>query len=431
MLALVFALVAFPVPVPPPPPGDAPPSTTDPTTPATTSDAPATTTDEPGTTEPSPTTGVQRDESGTKEEPVDFDEEDKKSDDESKRIRAGAGGGGGAVQETSSGLKMFVDFEAVSDLNKRNFVFRPNHTYVFVMAQVSDDIQFIIHVDTNPIFFELQWDALPGLSFKVGKIFVPFGTNEFHHIMGGRVDEQSFFLPETWSDYGVAMNHQPIDTDWLNVEYTLYAVNGSQGQVGADAQSQTIPTVGAGASATDNNYMKALGGRAKLTLLSSYVITPSVYFDVWDPDNKFPIVFYSLGFEARKGFIKLPIVDRLRLRGEYGYGEIALPFRNLQPGVLSVFGLGGYAVGRAAFYAEATESIVDTFAVRLRTGRINDNNTLLDNQDLWVLEPSLLYTVAHGKVQLTLAYQFITRPDFKYSPQDPGDRVYGKVFLQF
>ena len=65
----------------------------------------------------------------------------------------------------------------MADLPKKNFVFRPNHTYVFATAQVSEDIQFIIHIDVNPIFFELQWDPLPGLSIKVGKLLVPFGKH--------------------------------------------------------------------------------------------------------------------------------------------------------------------------------------------------------------------------------------------------------------
>ncbi len=379
---------------------------------------------EPAALAPSPPLAV--------EEPVDFDEEEEKEDLRSKQIRAGAGAesGGASAQETSSGLKLFVDFLAEADLAKKSFVFRPNHTYVFVVAQVTDDISFIIHVDTNPVFWELQYEAMPGLSFKVGKIWVPFGTNEFHHLIGGRVDQQSFFLPETWSDYGIAVNWNAIDTEWVNVETTFYAVNGSQGNVADSPAAQEVPTVGAGAAANDNNYSKALGGRAKITLFNDFVVTPSVYFDVWDPDNTYRLLFYSLGFEARRGFIALPWLDRLRLRGEYGRGEIELPFRNLQTdGVIGA--TGGFAIARVGFYGEATYSIVDTLGFRVRGGRINGDNTKREASDLWMVEPALLWTIAHGKVQLTAAYQFLLPEDLVYDPLVPGDVLYAKVFLQF
>jgi hypothetical protein len=356
----------------------------------------------------------------TEETEVDFEEEERRSDQQSAQIKASAGGGGAG--DTSMGIKLFVDLLAIHKLGQKSFAFLPNHTYVFVMAQVSDELQFIIHVSDNPIFFELQWDPLPGLSLKAGKLLVPFGTNEFHHILGGRVDAQSFFLPETWGDFGVAVNHNAFDTDWASLEYTVYAVNGFQG---VDA-----PIIGAG-TGIDNNYFKALGTREKLTLFSSYVITTSVYFDIWDADNSKKVLFYALGGEARRGFIGVPVLNRLRLRAEWGRGEIELPSRNLQVGLI-----GPFAVARTGFYGEATYWIVDTLAFRVRTGRINKDNTATAalEEDLWLLEPAFLYTVAKGKVQLTLAYQSLLpagRQVGQYDPLTPGDVLYGKVFLQF
>ena len=42
-----------------------------------------------------------------------------------------------------------------------------------------------------------------------------------------------------------------------------------------------------------------------------------------------------------------------------------------------------------------------------------------------------MWTVAHGKVIFTLAYQFLLPEDFVYDPLVPGDVAYAKVFLQF
>lgn len=58
-------------------------------------------------------------------------------------------------------------------------------------------------------------------------------------------------------------------------------------------------------------------------------------------------------------------------------------------------------------------------------------DAVVDDQDLYVIEPALLWTFAKGKVQATVAYQFLVRPDVSYDPLTPGDIVYGKLFLQF
>jgi hypothetical protein len=365
-----------------------------------------------------------RDESTTKEEEVDFEEEEKASDQQSQKIKAaaGSGGAGDASNPTSTGFKLFVDLLAIGKLGQETFAVRPNHTYVFLMAQVSEQLQFILHISDNPIFFELQWDPLPGLSLKVGKLLVPFGTNQFHHLIGGRVDEQSLFLPETWGDFGVAVNHTPLDTEWFGFEYTLYALNGFQGT--------DVPNVAAG-TGVDNNYFKALGARTQLTLFSDYILTGSAYFDIWDPDQKYKTLFYALGVEMRKGFIPVPILDRLRLRGEWGRGEIELPKRNLQKGVI-----GDYATARTGLYGEATVLIWETLSGRVRTGRVNSDNTITTSpeEDLWLVEPAIIWWLAHNKVQLTLAYQMLLpaqREITTYDPFDPGDVVYGKIFLQF
>ena len=147
-------------------------------------------------------------------------------------------------------------------------------------------------------------------------------------------------------------------------------------------------------------------------------------------DDKFKLLFYSLGVEARRGFLPVPFLDRLRLRGEYGRGEIELPFRNLQTdGVIGA--AGGYAIARVGFYGEASYTLVDTLTLRVRGGRINGDNTKTDERDLWMAEPALLWTIAHGKVQLTAAYQFLLPENFLYNPMEPGDVVYAKLFLQF
>lgn len=361
-------------------------------------------------------------EAAGKEEEVDFEDEEKKSDQQSAQIKAAAGGGGPAAPTSATGFKLFVDVSALAKLGQDTFNIKPNHTYVFLMAQVADELSFQMHISDDPAFYEVQWDPLPGLSLRGGKLLVPFGTNEFHHIIGGRVDEESLFLPETWGDFGVALSHAPLDTEWVAFEYALYAVNGFQGT--------DEPAIAAG-TGVDNNYFKGLGTRLKLTLLSDYLVTGSAYFDVWDAKQRYKTLFYALGAEMRKGFIPLPVLDRLRLRGEWARGEIELPGRNLQAGLM-----GPYAVARTGFYAEATALVWETLSARVRTGRINSDNTQTQQteEDVWLVEPAVVWWVFHNKAQLTFAYQWLMpagRDLSAYDPLDPGDVVYGKIFLQF
>lgn len=377
-------------------------------------------TQEPGSEAPA-TTADGPPPAATTEEEVDFEEEDKKSDQESAKIKAAAGAGTSG-QSSATGFKLFVDVTALAKLGQFTLNIKPNHSYVILMAQVVDELSFQMHISDDPAFYELRWDPLPGLSITGGKLLVPFGTNEFHHLIGGRVDEESRFLPETWGDFGLAVSHAPLDTEWLALDYTLYAVNGFQGT--------EEPTVAAG-TGIDNNYMKGLGGRLRLTALSDYVLTTSVYFDVWDAKLRYKALFYALGLEMKKGFVPVPVLDRLRLRGEWARGEIELPGRNLQMGLI-----GPYAVARTGFYAEANAQIWEGLSARVRTGRINGDNTTTeqDEDDVWLAEPALVWWVFHNKAQLTLGYQWLVpagRDLAAWDPLDPGDVVYGKVFLQF
>ncbi|MCC7074616.1 MAG: hypothetical protein IT383_25130 [Deltaproteobacteria bacterium] len=354
------------------------------------------------------------------EEEVDFEEEEKKSEAESERIKAAAGAA--PAQGGATGFKLFVDLTAIAKLGQGTFTIKPNHSYVFLMAQINDELSLQLHLSDDPAFYELQWEVMPGLSLKAGKLLVPFGTNDFHHLIGGRVDEESRLLPETWGDFGLSLSHAALDTEWLALDYTLYAVNGFQGS--------DEPGIAAG-TGIDNNYMKGLGARARLVAFSDYIVTGSAYFDVWDSRQRYKLLYYALGAELKQGFVPIPVLDRLRVRGEWARGEIELPGRALQVGLI-----GPYSVARTGFYAEGNLLLWEGLSARVRTGRVNSDNTttLQDEDDVWLLEPAVVWWVAHNKVQLTLAYQALLpagRAVDAFDPFDPGDVVYGKVFLQF
>jgi len=347
----------------------------------------------------------------TEEELVDFEAEGRRVAAEDQRLKAH-----GHPEATGpvGGLKVILDLLVDHALGQGSFAFSPNHTYVLLQGELGDGITFLAHVSDDPILFEVAWHLGQTWTLRAGKLLVPFGTNEFHHLVGGRVDEASHFLPETWGDYGVAIRHLAWDGALGSVEWEAYAVNGFSGT--------QAPAIGAG-TAADNNLGKGLGARVRGTLGRSVVLTTSAYRDVWDANDEQQVLFYSVGAELRPGLLAVPVLDRLRLRGEWGRGEIQRPGHRFQSGVLD------YSTARSGYYAEALLPLWRSLAFRLRTGRINPDNTVTDADDVEVYEPALLWGLGSGLIW-TLAYQITTGPGLDWSPWEPADVVYAKFFLR-
>ena len=139
------------------------------------------------------------------EKEVDLDEEEKATDKPAGHPGAHHGGVPGAhptgslFNRQDKRISLIFDLLVDYRVGSGKFDFRPNHTFVLVQAQVTDTVTFIGHTSDNPLFFEMSWQILPELTLKAGKLLVLFGSNEYHHLIGGRVDEFSDFLPETKS----------------------------------------------------------------------------------------------------------------------------------------------------------------------------------------------------------------------------------------
>jgi hypothetical protein len=346
------------------------------------------------------------------EEEVDFGAEETASDQESAKIKAAAGGGHG--KGPGLGVKIFADLLLEHAVGAKKFEFKPHHQHVIVQVSMSDDLMFAIHVSDNPIYYELVYALTPQLRIRAGKMFIPFGTNQFHHIIGGRVDELSSFLPETWTDFGVGIHHSFYDGEYMSAEYDFYVVNGFQGV--------ERPIFGTGV-ASDNNMNKGIGARLRLDFLGHYAFVGSLYYDVWDSADSRALVFYSLGLELNKGFIDVPVLDRIGLRGEWSRGEVQLQDSNNQQGIME------HAFARAGFYGELTVQILEKLSFRFRTGRVNPDNTVEDDTDLWVFEPAFI--IGSGKLTLRIAYQMTMLASGGYSAKNPPDIAYAKFWLQY
>ncbi len=349
------------------------------------------------------------------EEVLDFDAEEQAEEQRSNSLVGMAAGAAQAVKEHTS-LKLIVDLLADYQVGATSWDFHPNHVLVLAEAQVMDSLLFTVHISDNPLYYEAAWSPIPQLTLRAGKIFVPFGSNDFHHLIGGRVDEASQFLPEIWTDYGFAAGGTLYDGDYLSADGEFYVVNGFQGV--------DDPLIGA-AQGADNNLFKGLGGRLKLTAMSHYKLTASLYYDRWDADMNNALVFYSLAMELSPGFLPWDFANlkRLRLRGEWSRGEIQLSDGNYQQGLLK------HAYARAGFYTEGQIPVTRMIALRLRGGLLNPDNTVQDAGDQWMVEPAII--VGFRKVSVILAYQALIPVYGAYDPTLPGDHIYAKFFLMF
>ncbi len=359
--------------------------------------------------------------SGSKEEEVtDFDAEEKKMDERiggpnmpPAQEAAGPPGRNGASASTV-GYKLIVDLLLWHTFGTKQISFFPNHTLAILMLQVSERVSLQLHIAPDPAFYELAFVVTPTFLVKVGKMLVPFGTSNFHHLIGGRVDQQSQFLPETWGDYGIGVNHLVVDTRYVSVEYDAYVVNGFGG---TDA-----PLIGNG-TVTDNNFGKGLGARVIVGLPKGIRLIGSVFHSLWDVNNSKSALYYAAGASMPVGAINLPVLNRIGLRGEWARGELQYPDDNIQRG------LTPHAVAKAGWYTELTVRLFDIAALRLRAGRINPNNTVTDDSDVELLETALV--IGSPKLAFIGAWQATKNPNKRYSPTGPPDVLYAKVFLQY
>jgi hypothetical protein len=352
------------------------------------------------------------------EEVVDFAAEEAASDADSQ-ARDGGGAHGGHLGAAAGGLpgfKIILDLLLQYSMPLKRWDFLPHHTNVIIEVAPMPNLTVALDVSPLPLFYEVQWSPHPRLTLRGGKILIPFGSNAFHHLIGGRIDEHSEFLPQLWADYGLGLNHRLYDGERLYVEYDLYVVNGFSG---VDVPDTTIT------SAPDTNAWKGAGGRVKASIFGHYDLIGSIYYDRWDPKQHEGLLYYSAAAQLGEGFIPLPVLRRLRLRGEWARGEIQLEHANYQAGIL------WHAVGRAGFYAEAQLGILEDFAARLRVGQLNPDDTVSNTRDIFLVEPAVI--IGSSRLSVALAYQMCFNPNAAtaYDPKVPGDIFYLKFFLQY
>ncbi|MBN1655854.1 MAG: hypothetical protein JXA30_18960 [Deltaproteobacteria bacterium] len=332
-------------------------------------------------------------------------------------------------------FKLFFDLLLEYEFETETFQFTRDHAYVVLELTATDWLSFRTDVSPEPQFFEIVFNFGQTAELRLGKVLVPFGQNEFHHLIGGRVDKQNLFLPTIWADYGLAFKHLVYDGDLLSFDYSAWVINGFQE---TSSELGAVPFVRAGGPLGDNNKMKGVGVRPALHIGSALTIGTSWYLDIWNEyekeleaeelpvDEQFMLI-YGADIDFGYGLIPLPVLRDLRLRGEIAWAEVMLPGRNVRTGVLFY-----YASLREGFNIELSFRVVQWLVLRYRFGYLDPDDLVDDVQDLIIHEPAIIATF--GPVQFSLVLQ-IHDSVYDLGPDAPApvddSCLFGRVLFRY
>ena len=314
----------------------------------------------------------------------------------------------GATSTKLPKFKLFFDLLVEYEWETQLFQFTRDHAHVMLEAILTPWLSFRADIAFEPEFFEGIFQLGSVAEFRLGKVMVPFGQNEFHHLIGGRVDKEALFLPTVWGEYGAVFKHFVYDGDVVTFDYSLWVVNGFQDTT--DSLGNPVPTR-QGGSLTDNNQMKGVGLRPTLGIGRSVVLGTSWYLDAWDPKNENWMLLYGIDLELGYGLIPVKVLEDIRIRAEAAWAEIRLPTgQNPYHGLWAGDSYGilpNYGIRRAGYNLELSYRPIKILTLRYREGWLNDDSRVVNENDIFVHEPGVIVNV--GPVQFSLVAQIIQR----------------------
>lgn len=346
-------------------------------------------------------------------------------------------------------FKLFFDLLLEYEWEREILQFTRDHNYVVLELSATEWLSFRTDVSLMPQFYEIVFHIGQNMELRLGRVLIPFGQNEFHHLIGGRVDEQNLFLPAIWADNGVAFKHIVYDGELISFDYSAWVVNGFNETI--DPVSGTpFPSrvVGEGLPPGDNNVMKGLGVRPTVRFGPAITIGTSWYLDIWNDYNapletpapsevpseavqptsidKQMMLFYGADVDFGYGFIPVDGLRDIRIRGEIAWGEVMLPQSNWYRGLFFY-----YASLRRGFNLELSYRIFNFLILRYRFGYLDADHRNKDVNDLFIHEPGLIASFGPLKFSLLVQlHDIIATPPYPTEPEDYS-RLYFRVLFRY
>lgn len=230
------------------------------------------------------------------------------------------------------------------------------HGLFLVDVNPRDDLRFSTEVSPSPRFFELAYRPRPLVEIRAGRIWVPFDELSPHHRFGGfaatsftRPPGAVAFLPDLWTDLGVAVKYEFHRDSTLVFTGHLFVTNGfSSGGVDPIGGSSLYPDFSQ-LSTPDVNGDKGIGARLHAQAGKLLGVGVSAYTSRYTPQGDQDRRLNVLGADAT---IKHPggVSARLGLMGMRA-GTLAGDFNRLSasaeakydfPSGWFVSGIGGF-----------------------------------------------------------------------------------------
>jgi hypothetical protein len=355
--------------------------------------------------------------------PAEFEEEQAVFDEETADEQGHASDADRLFQgiKQKFNLKLYLDFmyeeslgesddSEVRETDKPSF--SKNHSYLMLHASPTDKISVGFDVQFSH-FYEIEYFPVSNLSLKVGKIFLPFGDYHYHPVYGGKVfSVDNDLFPNWFTDFGMAMGHRLLDSDYVSLNYDLFVSNGFRDSSNGDLNMNAI------GFSSDNNSEKAVGGRMRSTWFGRYNVTASGMYDRWSDNGDASLGLWALDFSTVSGILDWPVLKRVNMRLGYldkhveNYDTTDVFIRNYK-------GFGSHL--------ELFTKPLDWLKIGFRVGEVDPNENIQDKMD------QRNYNI-HGVFYLEKYLEFwaiFQRNEEKYVDEIENDYLALKVVLNY
>lgn len=295
-------------------------------------------------------------------------------------------------------FKFMFDFWLYNRPGVAPLTFSNVHTLALVEITPTPELVFGFELAPTPRYYELTYKLTPHLEIRGGRIWVPFdtiGLQQPHNLFGGLVNVSQFrqpggtaFLPDIWTDLGLALKYRIIDTTRLGLDAEVYVVNGFQ--AGATDPGGLVGTKYPNfenAGAIDNNTDKALGGRVTTRMFGVLTVGASGYWGRYTDNADESRTIVMIGLDAQ---LRLP--TGLEFKGGYLFSQV---------GLLPAAGKDNFR--RGGTYLEGSQRLSQRFKVFVRGGTAQNDSRVVSVNDITMVGGGMVYT--RMPLQLSLMYQ--------------------------
>jgi len=229
--------------------------------------------------------------SGATEETVDLSQMGSSDGASSSSGKSRSGSPHGAPIGGAPQFKVYFDFNMLSRPGVNDFTFDNFHSFLMFESSPVPEWSFSFEVNPTPRYYEASYHPSTRWEVRAGKVWIPFDDLAPHNIFGGRVNVSRLalgeaFLPDLWTDLGVAGKYRIVDSKSFTLDAHLYVLNGfasgGSDPLGVDTD---YPSFSDRALVPDNNTNKAFGGRVAMKAFQKFGLGLSYYHGRWSDED--------------------------------------------------------------------------------------------------------------------------------------------------